>query len=158
MGLNAACTHSMLNSKAWLKSYALLQVGDTDTDHARWCRSETDCLRLEGPYRPTWPVNITWKGSDIVGEAAATLAAVSYMIKQDEPVSALAESMLTHAKQLYAFGKAMNASWLLPAGKGDYPYRYGIADYTDDMLWAAGWLCKATADQKYCNGKKLHLK
>jgi hypothetical protein len=89
----------------------LLQVGDTDTDHARWCRPETDCLRLEGPYRPTWPVNMTWKGSDIVGEAAASLAAVSYMIKQDEPVSSAAESMLAHAKQLYAFGKAMNASW-----------------------------------------------
>lgn len=82
-----------------------LQVGDTDTDHSRWCRPE-QCGAVEGPYRPTWLTTATKPGSDVVGEAVAALAAVAMVVAADEPASPVAAQLLVHARQLYAFGKA----------------------------------------------------
>ncbi|KXZ44756.1 hypothetical protein GPECTOR_62g871 [Gonium pectorale] len=123
------------------------QIGDTDTDHARWCRPE-QCPEIQGPYRPTWVADRTRPGADIVGEAVASLVGVASVLKMENPADPAIPLLMTHARQLYAFAKAFPGTWEIPAG--DYPYRYGTHKWQDDMLWAAAWMCRAGEGASYC--------
>jgi len=72
------------------------QVGDGNKDHAWWGPAEV--MQME---RPSAKVDAANPGSDLAGETAAALAAISMVFKASDP--AYAAKLLTHARQLYDF-------------------------------------------------------
>ncbi len=71
------------------------QVGQGDADHRWWGPAEVMSMP-----RPAYKIDASCPGSDLAGESAASMAAAS-MVFADDP--AYANTLLTHAKQLYTF-------------------------------------------------------
>ncbi|MBN2442092.1 MAG: glycoside hydrolase family 9 protein [Spirochaetales bacterium] len=124
------------------------QTGDGSVDHAYWGPPELqdpEGLRAIGQNgitykRPGWFASSETPGSDVCAQAAATLAAM-YLILRDED-AAYAETCLENAEALYAFAVKYRGC----ADSGGY---YG-SDYDfDELSWAATWLYEATNDMAY---------
>lgn len=74
---------------------AMLQVGDPGSDHATWGRAEDMTMA-----RPSWDLDQNNPGSDLLGQTAAALAAISIMFEKSDPNYAL--MLEAHARDLYA--------------------------------------------------------
>lgn len=85
-----------------------LQVGNIDLDHEYWGRPED--MTME---RPVYLVDAEHPGSDLVGQAAAALAAVSVVFAQEDP--AYSAAALVHARQLFQFGLMYPVTSYIPS-------------------------------------------
>ncbi|XP_039138580.1 endoglucanase 13 [Dioscorea cayenensis subsp. rotundata] len=119
------------------------QVGDGDSDHYCWERSED----MSTP-RTAYKVDAEHPGSDIAGETAAALAAASIAFKPYD--SSYSQLLLVHAKQLFYFANTFRGKYdeSIPNARAYYPSGNG---YYDELLWSAAWLFEATNDQFYLN-------
>src|SRR3954454_9494669 len=72
------------------------QVGKGDDDHKWWGPAEVMPMA-----RPSYKIDATCSGSDLAGETAAAMAASSMVFRPTDPT--YANTLLTHAKQLYTF-------------------------------------------------------
>ncbi|XP_047957550.1 endoglucanase 2-like [Salvia hispanica] len=117
-----------------------IQVGNPKVDHGCWNKPE-DMTEA----RPLLMVNVTSPGSDVAAEAAAALASASLVFKS---VNATYSSLLLkHARQLFAFADKYRKSYSISIPQvGEF---YNSTGYGDELLWAAGWLYHATAEQPY---------
>ncbi|MCM1505778.1 MAG: glycoside hydrolase family 9 protein [Ruminococcus flavefaciens] len=106
------------------------QIGDGDADHAEWCAPEVQ----DSSSRKTF--STTSGASDIAASYAAALAVnyVNFGNTED----------LKYAKALFEFSTKYNQK-ATDGPNGFYP----SWDYYDDQAWAAGWLYRATNDNKY---------
>lgn len=119
------------------------QVGDGDVDHQYWGPPELQTYDRPAYYVAT-PSN---PGSDVAGDAAATLA-LMYLNYKDKD-STYAEKCLTYAKDLYDFGMTYRGN---SKGQSYYLPR----TYLDELMWGSIWLYVATNDSKYMdNVEKL---
>ncbi|RVW45466.1 Endoglucanase 5 [Vitis vinifera] len=116
------------------------QVGDGDSDHYCWERAE-DMTTPRNAYKldPNHP------GSDLAGETAAAMAAASMAFKLYN--SSYSSLLLAHGKQLFSFADRF---------RGQYDdsiqcarQYYTSSGYSDELLWAAAWLFRATGDEYY---------
>ncbi|KAL7163109.1 hypothetical protein ACSBR2_039245 [Camellia fascicularis] len=116
------------------------QVGDGDSDHYCWERAE-DMTTPRTAYRldPSNP------GSDLAGETAAALAAASIVFKPYN--SSYSNLLLVHAKQLFSFANTFRGYYddSIACAKQFYT----SSGYSDELLWAAAWLFRATNDEYY---------
>jgi hypothetical protein len=112
------------------------QVGDGDIDHAYWGPPELQTYNRPTYYTAT-PSN---PGSDVAGDAAASLALMYLNCKDEDPE--YANKCLSYAKDLFSFGMAYRGN-----SKGQS--YYGPKDYYDELMWGAVWLYVATNDKKY---------
>jgi endoglucanase len=120
------------------------QIGNGDTDHSYWGPPE-----MQPTARPAYYVaNPSTPGSDVAGNAAATLALMSVNYKDID--AAYADKCLTAAKKLYAFGKTYRGN-----SKGQTYYT--PQSYYDEMMWGAIWLSVATGDQTYLNDVETYM-
>ncbi len=79
----------------WIDRSQWAQVGDPGADHATWGRAEDMTMA-----RPAYDVDEKNPGSDLLGQTAAALAAISIMFeKVDAPYALKLEA---HARDLYA--------------------------------------------------------
>ena len=78
------------------------QVGNGDDDHKWWGPAEVMPMA-----RPAYKIDATCGGADLAGETAAAMAASSMVFRPDRP--AYADTLLTHAKQLYTFADTVRA-------------------------------------------------
>ena len=116
------------------------QVGNGQTDHQYWYPPEY----INYEY-PSYKVDATHPGSEVAAETAAALAAASILFKEPDPTySAL---LLKHAIEIYDFADTYRGDYTqsVPA-TGFYSTFSG---YTDELVWGAAWLLKATGDSKY---------
>jgi len=106
------------------------QVGDGGADHAEWCAPEAQGASSRKTF------STTSGASDIAAEYAAALAVnyVNFGNAED----------LKYAKALFEFSTKYNQK--ATDGTGGF---YDSWDYYDDQAWAAGWLYRATDDNKY---------
>lgn len=119
------------------------QVGDGDVDHQFWGPPELQTYDRPAYYVAT-PSN---PGSDVAGDAAATLA-LMYINYKDRDLE-YAEKCLTYAKDLYTFGMNYRGN---SKGQSYYLPR----EYLDELMWGSIWLYVATNDQTYMdNVEKL---
>ncbi|EFJ40288.1 hypothetical protein VOLCADRAFT_99925 [Volvox carteri f. nagariensis] len=125
------------------------QVGDVDTDHNTWWGRPEQQAQGGSQGSPGWrPVHVITaaggRGADIVGEAVATLAGVSLLLKRPGAYSnpTRAATLLSRAKQLFEFAKTIKNTWGPTSGSNAYP----SSSYNDDLAWAAAWLCRADVD------------
>ncbi|GFR50177.1 hypothetical protein Agub_g12344 [Astrephomene gubernaculifera] len=125
------------------------QVGNVDTDHNTWWGRPEQQPQGGSQGSAGWrPVHVITsaggKGADIVGEAVATLTGAALLLKRAGAYSnpTKAQTLLTRARQLFAFAKTVPNTWAPPSGSNAYP----SSSYNDDMAWAAAWLCRADVD------------
>ncbi|CDP16869.1 unnamed protein product [Coffea canephora] len=116
------------------------QVGDGVSDHYCWERAED----MTTP-RTAYKLDPEHPGSDLAGETAAALAAASLAFKPYN--SSYSSLLLVHAKQLFSFADSFR-------GKYDDSIQcakqfYTSSGYSDELLWAATWLYRATDDEYY---------
>ncbi|KAL3502230.1 hypothetical protein ACH5RR_036679 [Cinchona calisaya] len=116
------------------------QVGDGNSDHYCWERAEDMTTPRTG-----YMLDPEHPGSDLVGETAAALAAASLAFKPYN--SSYSSLLLVHAKQLFSFADTF---------RGIYDDSiqcarqfYASSGYSDELLWAATWLYRATDNEYY---------
>ncbi len=118
------------------------QVGD-GVDHNQWRLPQNDSVNgySTTPYRPMYHCD-SGKGANVAGKAAAALA-LAYIIWNGLGDTTYANACLTHAEQIYSFGKSRMSAQ--PSTDGFYDE----TTYYDDMELAAAELYKATGNSSY---------
>lgn len=116
------------------------QVGDGDSDHYCWERAED----MTTP-RTAYKLDQNHPGSDLAGETAAALAASAIAFKPYN--SSYSNLLLLHAKQLFTFADKYRG--LYDDSIQNAKQFYTSSGYSDELLWAAAWLCRATDDEYF---------
>ncbi|KAG6486338.1 endoglucanase 11-like isoform X1 [Zingiber officinale] len=118
-----------------------VEVGDGDTDHYCWQRSE-DMTTSRKAYK----IDSEHPGSDVAGETAAAMAAAAVVFRRENP--RYAEILLRHARELFEFadGRRGRYDGSVREARRYYPSWSG---YEDELLWAALWMHKATGREEY---------
>ncbi|MBE9127593.1 MULTISPECIES: glycoside hydrolase family 9 protein [unclassified Coleofasciculus] len=124
------------------------QVGDGNLDHAYWGAPENMTMA-----RPSFKIDRQNPGSDLAGEAAASLAAASIVFRPTD--KAYADKLLQNAIQLYDFADQYRGKYsdsIPDAGQ----FYNSFSGYQDELVWGATWLHKAieakgSTDTKYLN-------
>jgi len=112
------------------------QVGDGNIDHAFWGAPED--MTME---RPAYKIDRSNPGSDLAGEAAASLAAASIVFRGVD--EAYADTLLQNAQQLYDFAdqyRGVYTDAIPDAGQ----FYNSFSGFQDELVWGATWLHKAT--------------
>ncbi|KAF9678685.1 hypothetical protein SADUNF_Sadunf07G0060700 [Salix dunnii] len=116
------------------------QVGDGDSDHYCWERAED----MTTP-RTAYKLDQNHPGSDLAGETAAALAASAIAFKPYN--SSYSNLLLLHAKQLFTFADRYRG--LYDDSIQNAKQFYTSSGYSDELLWAAAWLYRATDDEYF---------
>ena len=143
-------TH-LLNNLRWATDYFVKahpsanvlygQVGNGGTDHAWWGPAEVMPMA-----RPAYRIDASCGGSDLAGETAAALAAASIVFRPTD--AAYANTLVTHARQLYTFADTVRRKYseCITDAAGYYNSWSG---YQDELVWGAIWLHRATGEASY---------
>jgi uncharacterized membrane protein len=121
------------------------QVGTGGSDHGFWGSAEVMHLRTS---RPSFRIHSGCGGSDLAAETAAAMAASSMVFRPTDV--AYANTLLTHARQLFSFAESTHPSFYvdcIPDAAGFYNSHNG--DPNDEMAWAAVWLFRATGEAAF---------
>ncbi|KAI4356922.1 hypothetical protein L6164_000903 [Bauhinia variegata] len=116
------------------------QVGDGTSDHYCWERAE-DMTTSRTAYK----IDEQHPGSDLAGETAAALAAAALAFKPYN--SSYSDLLLVHAKQLFTFADRYRG--LYDDSISCAQQFYTSSGYSDELLWAAAWLHRATGEEYY---------
>ena len=124
-------------------------VGDAGSDHSFWGSAEVMHLKT---VRPSFRISLDGcnKGSDLVAETAAAMAASSIVFRPTDP--AYANTLVTHARQLFSFAQAIHPSYYVDCMPGAPYYNSrdgGTTGPNDEMAWAAVWLHRATGEAAF---------
>ncbi|WP_394618265.1 glycoside hydrolase family 9 protein [Lentzea sp. JNUCC 0626] len=122
------------------------QVGAGNPDHAWWGSAEVMPMA-----RPSYKVDSSCPGSDLAGEYAAAMASASMVFKDTDP--SYASTLLTHAKQLYAFADTYRGKYSSCITDAANFYN-SWSGYQDELVWGAIWLHRATGDASYLTKAK----
>lgn len=117
------------------------QVGEGAVDHAWWGSAEV--MRMP---RPSYKIDAANPGSDLAGETAAALASISMVFADSDP--AYAQTLLTHAEQLYSFADTYRGKYSDSITDATAFYN-SWSGYQDELVWGAIWLHKATGQASY---------
>lgn len=139
----------LLNNLRWVNDYFIRahpepdvlygQVSSGDNDHNWWGPAEV--LPMD---RPAYRIDASCGGTELAGETAAAMAASSLVFRPTDP--AYADTLLSHAEQLYDFADRV---------RGDYhdcmpvPHYQSFGGYDDELVWGAAWLYRASGDPAY---------
>ena len=117
------------------------QIGTGGADHAWWGPAEVMQMA-----RPSLRITTSCPGSDLAGETAAALAAASIAFRPTDPT--YANTLLTHARQLYTFADTFRGKYsdCITDAAGFYNSWSG---YNDELVWGAIWLYRATNEADF---------
>ncbi|XP_035694812.1 endoglucanase E-4-like [Branchiostoma floridae] len=116
------------------------QVGDTEPDHQFWGKPQDMTMR-----RPAKKVTANQPGSDVTAETAAAMAAASIVFRENGDPG-YADTLLSHAKDLYEFADTYRGEYQNVVHDTPYPSFGGM---NDELVWGAAWLHRATQDGSY---------
>ncbi|GAA2840131.1 hypothetical protein GCM10020220_031320 [Nonomuraea rubra] len=137
-----------------------VQVGDGGEDHSYWGAPET--VDAKGHTRPAYKITASCPGTDVAAETASAMAASSMVFRATDP--AYADTLLTHARQLYTFADTTKGTTgqdtayvrCVPAAQGFYnstgeggQVEGATKMYWDELAWASIWLHRATGQASY---------
>jgi endoglucanase len=142
---------NLTNNLRWATDYFLKahpapnvlygQVGNGGADHAFWGPPEVLPMA-----RPAYRIDASCGGSDLAGETAAALAASSMVFRPTD--STYANTLLTHARQLYTFADTVRRKYsdCITDAAGFYQ---SFSGFQDELVWGAAWLYRATGEAAY---------
>ncbi|MCL6590506.1 MAG: glycoside hydrolase family 9 protein [Firmicutes bacterium] len=115
------------------------QVGMTKSDHDLWIPIESTQYLTD---RRAIRMDTSNPATDLVCSVAAAMAASSILFRSSD--AAYANTLLTHAEQLYSFGENYRGTYYDAIKKTDpdTPYQ-SWSGYNDELCWGAAWLYKA---------------
>lgn len=119
-------------------------VGDPNGDHRCWERPED-----MDTVRTVYYVSASNPGSDVAGETAAALAAASIVFKKVDP--SYSRLLLATAKSVMQFAMQHRGAYSDSLGSNVCPFYCSYSGYTDELLWGASWLFRATNQVYYLN-------
>lgn len=122
------------------------QLGNGSADHAWWGSAEV--MRMD---RPAYKIDAANPGSDLAGETAAALASASIVFADSDP--AYSATLLSHAKELYAFADNYRGKYSDAITDATAFYN-SWSGYQDELVWGAIWLYRATGDAAYLTKAK----
>ncbi len=135
----------LLNNLRWVNDYFIkahtapnelyVQVGDGNADHNFWGPPE-----IMQMARPAAKLTTSCPGSDAAGETAAAMAASSMVFRATD--AAYADTLLTHAEQLYSFADTYRGKYS-DCVTGANPFYTSWSGYNDELVWGAIWLYRA---------------
>eukprot|EP00002_Diphylleia_rotans_P007634 TRINITY_DN17294_c0_g1_i1.p1 TRINITY_DN17294_c0_g1~~TRINITY_DN17294_c0_g1_i1.p1 ORF type:complete len:548 (-),score=113.39 TRINITY_DN17294_c0_g1_i1:66-1709(-) len=161
-----------LNNLVWAAEYLVkchlgpeelvAQAGDFIWDHEWWGPPENIPSDSNAIKRPTYTVDARRPGSEVSGQTAAAMAAISVVLRKHRPSSsAFADDLLNRAKQLYAFAvkypnsiNNLNPSrqpHVFPQVGNGQEFYWSYSGFQDEVAWAATWLHVAGAGSNYWN-------
>ncbi|WP_308167284.1 glycoside hydrolase family 9 protein [Catellatospora tritici] len=117
------------------------QVGNGGTDHQWWGPAEV--MKMA---RPAYKIDASCGGTDLAAETAAAMAAASIVFRPTD--SAYADTLLSHARQLYTFADTVRKKYsecITDAAS----YYNSWSGYNDELVWGAIWLHRATGEAAY---------
>ncbi|WBB81720.1 glycoside hydrolase family 9 protein [Micromonospora sp. WMMD882] len=117
------------------------QVGKGDDDHKWWGPAEVMPMA-----RPAYKIDASCGGADLAGETAAAMAASSMVFRPTDPT--YANTLLTHARQLYTFADTVRKSYHECITDATSFYR-SWSGWQDELVWGAVWLHRATGEASY---------
>ncbi|KAK9844541.1 hypothetical protein WJX74_003790 [Apatococcus lobatus] len=115
------------------------QVGDVGTDHGTW--SQAEALPT---YRPSFFISPSAPGSDLLGETAAALAAISMVFESTD--ANYAATLEAHARDVYALGTAFEGKY---SNSISQAYVYPSSNFLDDLAFGAAWLFRKTGEEHF---------
>jgi endoglucanase len=142
---------NLLNNLRWVNDYFIKahpsasvlygQIGAGGTDHAWWGPAEVMPMA-----RPAYKIDATCGGSDLAGETAAAMAASAIVFRPTD--ATYANTLVTHARQLYAFADTVRRKYTdcITDAAGFYQ---SFSGFNDELVWGATWLYRATNDASY---------
>ncbi|XP_061173726.1 uncharacterized protein LOC133182894 [Saccostrea echinata] len=142
---------NMYNSIKWPLDYFLkcwnpnkqiyyAQVGNGEQDHSLWRRAEDITTA-----RPVYYLDTNKKGSDVVGETVAAMAAGAMVFKDKD--AAYSQKLQSSAESLYSFSKTIKG--LYNNDISDGAKFYSSSRYQDEMCTSATLLYLLTNDAAY---------
>ncbi|CAG8521738.1 21726_t:CDS:2 [Dentiscutata erythropus] len=131
--------------------YLYVMIGSLDIDHNYWGPD----TNIPTP-RPSSKVNSSAHGTDVSGEAVAAMAASSLLFFTQFNDSTYANTLLTYAKNLYSFAETTPFT-LYQNSAPQVKDAYSSSNYTDELVWGALWLYRATNDTSYLNKATSYL-
>ncbi len=117
------------------------QVAAGGIDHAWWGPAE-----VNPQPRESFKISGANGGSDLAGETAAALAAVSILFQDDDQV--YSARLLQSAEELYDYADRVREAYSNTITDAAGFYR-SFSNYEDEIVWGAAWLYRATNDNKY---------
>ncbi len=139
----------LLNQLRWINDFFIKchpqpnvfygQVGITKSDHDNWIPIESTQFVTD---RRAIKLDASNPGTDLVLEVAAAMAASSIVFRPTDPV--YADTLLTHAEQLYTFGDTYRGTYFNSIKKidPDTPYQ-SWSGYNDELVWGSAWIYRA---------------
>ena len=106
--------------------------------------------------RPTGYITKVNRGSEVLADSAAALAAAAMLLKDDKVWAANAVSK---AKKLYSWAKTYPGSYMDnkdPVMKIHATLYESVNGYIDELAWAAYWLYRATGEEAYMDQAKSY--
>lgn len=132
------------------QSLIVSRVGDVEKEPQRWYRPE------DGRAREAYAVDLFAKeggyGADLGGSVSAALAAAATLFKESE--ADYAASLIQKSQEIYE--DSLNAKFRFNRADYNLSELYNSSSMYDDLAWAAGWLYKATKEQKYLEDVYSH--
>ncbi len=127
------------------------QVGRGQPDHNWWGPPEVVHLGNQGGMvRPSFKIDTSCPGSDLAGETAAAMASSSMVFRANGD-AAYANTLLTHAEQLYAFADNYRGTYHSCITDATDFYK-SWSGYNDELVWGAIWLYRAKEAQTAGSG------
>ncbi|CAG8735225.1 15667_t:CDS:2, partial [Racocetra persica] len=126
-----------------IDQYLYVMIGDIDSDLSYW-GPDTNIPTS----RPSLKVSSSAHGTDVSGETAAAMAASSLLFRNQFNDSEYANTLLTYAKSLYSFAEQTPFT-LYQNSVPQVKSAYASSNYSDELVWGALWLYKATNDTSY---------
>ena len=125
-----------------------VQVGDGAIDHKVW----TTAQNLPMP-RTSFKIDRENPGTDLAASYSAALASTSILFRGIDDV--YADRLVEEAIQLYNFADTYRAKYSdsVPEVNPEYTSYSG---FTDELIWGANWLYRATDDQQYLDLAKQY--
>ncbi|WP_096087639.1 glycoside hydrolase family 9 protein [Agaribacterium haliotis] len=128
------------------------QVGTGSDDHAWWGSPEVVHLTSRAASkRPSYKIDASCPGSDLAGETAAALAAISMIFKGEDP--AYAAKLVKHARELHSFAHTYQGKYSDCITDATAFYN-SWSGYKDELVWSSIWLYQATGEASYLDKAK----
>jgi endoglucanase len=147
----------LLNQIRWVTDYFIkahpspnvfyAQVGLGGPDHSWWGPAEVMTMA-----RPALKIDSSCGGSDVAAETAAALAASAMLFRQAGD-AAYASTLLRHARELYTFADTVRKKYSECVTDATAFYN-SWSGYTDELIWGALWMYKATNEATYLTKAK----
>ena len=116
------------------------QVGFTASDHNYWIPIESTQYHTDSRTK-AYKVDTSCPGSDVAADVAGAMATASIVFRPTDP--AYADTLLTHAEQLYSFADNYRGKFSDCIVAEDPDVYRSWSGYEDELVWDAIWLYKA---------------